>query len=95
MTLGSDVTYQYIADKLGLVRDPKLDNPYNTRKYAGLPPGPISSPGLTALLAVAKPIDTKYYYFLSGDDGKTYYAVNASEHQENISKYCKVACSKL
>jgi len=95
MTLGSDVTYQYIADKLGLVRDPKLDNPYNTRKYVGLPPGPIASPGLTALLAVARPIDTNYYYFLSGDDGKTYYAVNASEHQENISRYCKVACSKL
>lgn len=95
MTLGSDVTYQYIADKLGLARDPKLDNPYNTRRYAGLPPGPVSSPGLTALLAVASPIDTEYLYFLSGDDGVTRYAKNDSEHQSNIKNYCKIACSKL
>lgn len=93
MTLGSDVTYQYIADKLGIRRDPKLDNIYNTRIYGGLPPGPVSSPGLTALLAAAEPAVTRYYYFLSGDDGKTYYAQNSSEHQQNIIKYCQKLCA--
>ena len=54
MTLGSDVTYQYIADKEGLPRDTNLDSPYNTRRYTGLPPGPIATPGKKALLAVGK-----------------------------------------
>lgn len=95
MPLGSDVTYQYIADKLGVARDPKLDNPYNTRKYAGLPPGPISSPGITALLAAANPADGDYLYFLSGDDGITYFAKNDYEHQQNIINHCQQKCSIL
>lgn len=92
MTLGSDVTYQYIADKLGIDRSPNINNPYNTRRFPGLPPGPISSPGLTSLLAVANPADTDYLYFLSGDDDKMYYAKTDAEHQINIEKYCKFKC---
>ncbi|MDR0591258.1 MAG: endolytic transglycosylase MltG [Candidatus Nomurabacteria bacterium] len=92
MTLGSDVTYQYIADKLGVERDPALDNPYNTRVYPGLPPGPISSPGKSALLAVADPAKTDYIYFLSGDDGKTYFAKTEAEHNKNIRDHCQEKC---
>lgn len=95
ISLGSDVTYQYIADKLGVPRDTNLDNPYNTRRYPGLPPGPIASPGLTALLAVANPATTDYLFFLSGDDDKMYYAKTNAEHQQNIAKHCQKKCQIL
>lgn len=93
--LGSDVTYQYIADKLGVPRDPNLDNPYNTRRYTGLPPGPISSPGLNALLAVTNPTPGDYTYFLSGDDGITYFSNTEAEHNMNVLEHCQVNCSSL
>jgi UPF0755 protein len=93
MQLGSDVTYQYIADKLGLERDPNLDNPYNTRRFVGLPPGPISNPGLMALKAVANPASGDYIYFLSGDDDVTYFARTLAEHESNIVNHCKIKCS--
>jgi UPF0755 protein len=95
MVLGSDVTYQYIADKTGVARDPNLDSPYNTRRYGGLPPGPISAPGLTALLAVAEPAEGDYLYFLSGDDDKTYFARTNEEHEQNIIDHCQQKCSIL
>lgn len=95
MTLGSDVTYQYIADKTGVARDPNLDSPYNTRRYAGLPPGPISAPGKAALLAVANPAAGDYLFFLSGDDNVTYYGRTVAEHEANIRDHCKVKCSIL
>jgi len=95
MPLGSDVTYQYIADKTGVARDTNLDSPYNTRRYTGLPPGPIAVPGLSSLLAVASPASGDYLYFLSGDDDITYYGRTLEEHEANISAHCKVKCSIL
>jgi UPF0755 protein len=93
MPLGSDVTYQYIADKIGAARNPNIDSPYNTRRFTGLPPGPISVPGLSALKAVANPASGDYLYFLSGDDNVTHFARTNTEHEANIVKYCKVKCS--
>lgn len=93
MPLGSDVTYHYAAKKLGVAPSPTLDSPYNTRINPGLPPGPISTPGLTALQAVANPAPGDYLFFLSGDDGKTYFAKTDQEHQANIDQYCKIKCS--
>lgn len=87
MTLGSDVTTHYAADLLGVPFDVNLNSPYNTRRVGGLPPGPICSPGLTALDAVAHPANTDYLYFLSGNDGKTYYGKTLAEHERNIVKY--------
>jgi len=92
MNLGSDVTYQYISDKIGIIKSPNLDNPYNTRKYRGLPPGPVSTPSLSALIAASEPAITNYYYFLSGDDNKIYYAETNSAHEKNVSLYCKIKC---
>lgn len=92
MQLGSDVTYQYIADKLGQPRSVDFDSPYNTRRYTGLPPGPISSPGSTALLAVANPAPGDFVFFLSGDDDKTYYARTVEEHERNIREHCQKKC---
>lgn len=95
MPLGSDVTYQYIADKMGVARDPNIDSPYNTRKYPGLPPGPISVPGKAALLAVANPASTDYLYFLNGDDNVTYFSKTLDEHEANIKNHCQVKCQSL
>lgn len=95
MPLGSDVTYQYIADKTGAERHPNLDSPYNTRKYKGLPPGPIAAPGLAALKAVANPAPGDYLYFLSGDDNITYFAKTFSEHEKNIRDHCQEKCQIL
>jgi UPF0755 protein len=92
MMLGSDVTYQYIAKKLGVEASPSLDSPYNTRKYAGLPPGPIATPGLAALEAVANPASGDYLFFLSGDDDITYFAHTNAEHDANVRDHCKVKC---
>lgn len=92
-TLGSDVTYHYAADKRGVPRDHTLDDPYNTRIKPGLPPGPISSPGISSLLAVAAPAEGDYEFFLSGDDDKTYFAHTQAEHEANIVKHCTYKCS--
>lgn len=92
MPLGSDVTYQYIADKTGVARDPNLDSPYNTRRYKGLPPGPIAVPGVAALKAAANPAPGDYVYFLSGDDDVTYFARTLQEHEANIQKHCQEKC---
>jgi len=95
MPLGSDVTYQYIADKTGVARDPGLESPYNTRVKTGLPPGPIATPGKAALLAVAHPAAGDYLYFLSGDDNVTYYARDLAGHEANIANHCKQKCQIL
>ena len=94
MALGSDVTYKYIANRDGLPDDPSINSNYNTRKYAGLPPGPISAPGLSALRAAINPAEGNYLFFLAGDDGKTYFAYTDSEHQSNRINHCVVGCSQ-
>ena len=105
MTLGSDVTATYAADLVNPSRDRndpnnnlrvlETDNLYNTRKHTGLTPGPICSPGITAILAVAEPDENKksMRYFLTGDDGKMYYSVTDSEHTQKIRDYCQKLCS--
>lgn len=87
--LGSDVTVHYASDMAGVPFNLDINSPYNTRKFVGLPPGPIASPGLSSLDAVAHPANTSYNYFLSGKDGKTHYANTYAEHQQNIQKYLK------
>lgn len=92
MQLGSDVTYQYASRLAGVENDLYIDSPYNTRKYPGLPPGPISSPGVDALRAVANPAETNYLYFVDGDDDLTYFANTNAEHEANVRQHCKVKC---
>lgn len=90
--LGSDVTFIYAADMMGVPPAVDLDSPYNTRKYVGLPPGPVSTPGLLALRAVADPTDTEYLYFVAGDDGLIYFAKTLAEHEDNIRQHCHSLC---
>jgi UPF0755 protein len=99
MSLGSDVTVAYAADLINPNRDKtdmsvlNIDSPYNTRKYTGLPPTPIASPGIEALRAVADPADGDYLFFLTGDDGTMYYSHTDAEHRRKAELYCKVLCS--
>ena len=86
------MTYQYIADKQGIERRIDLDSPYNTRRYVGLPPGPIATPGVDALRAVANPAPGDYLYFLSGDDDVTYFGRTLQEHERNIIDHCAKKC---
>lgn len=95
MTLGSDVTFYYAADKLGVAPSTTVDSLYNTRIHSGLPPGPIATPGLHALNAVANPASTNYLFFIAGDDGNVYFAHTDAEHQANVAKYCQKLCSEL
>lgn len=99
--LGSDVTTKYALDLVDPDRLTYTDNAlaltvdslYNTRLYAGLTPGPICNPGVSALLAVANPTETSAIYFLTGDDGKMYYGNTEEEHQANIRNYCRELCA--
>lgn len=101
MPLGSDVTVSYALDTVDPDRNSHSDNQaalqvdscYNTRVNIGLPCGPISNPGLSALLAVAEPSDTAYLYFLTGDDGLMYYSYTDSEHTQNIYSHCQELCN--
>ena len=65
--------------------DVDFDSPYNTRRYAGLPPTPISAPGLSALQAAARPADTDFFYYvLADEDGSHAFAETIEEHNENV-----------
>jgi UPF0755 protein len=72
MLLQIDATIQYALGKTKPVLtydDLKIDSPYNTYKHLGLPPTPISNPGLAALKAAANPSDDKYLYYVARNDG--------------------------
>ena len=74
-----------------LIEDTKIDNPYNTYKWAGLPPGPISNPGLVALSASAKTPKTDYYFFQVSDPaaGRHVFTRDFDEHIQSHSLYTK------
>ncbi len=93
MQLGSDVTFMYAAKLLGVEPTVDIDSPYNTRKYAGLPPGPISNMNPSALEAVAYPASGDYLYFVAGDDGTTYFSRTQAEHDANVAEHCKELCN--
>ena len=97
VSLGADATVQYATGyqeseqswwkKTLTEADLEINSPYNTRKFAGLPPGPICNPGLSSIRAVSAPKTSDFFYYLSDKDGKMHYAATLSEHIENIRKY--------
>lgn len=68
-------------------KDLKEDNPYNTRKFKGLPPTPINNPGLMAIKAAIYPEASKYWFYLTDKEGNVHYAASNNEHNENRAKY--------
>jgi hypothetical protein len=71
------------------LEDLKIDSPYNTYRYAGLPIGPISNPGLDAIRAAVNAIDSEYLYFLTDNEGVMHYSKTLSEHEAKTKRYLK------
>ena len=63
------------------------ENPYNTYRHSGLPPGPICSPGLAAIQAAANPEDHNLYYFVAKDSGSHVFSTTLKEHNAAVRKY--------
>jgi UPF0755 protein len=98
MRLESDPTTIYgIPDFDGNLRRRDLengDNPYNTYRIAGLPPGPIASPGRAALAAVVEPAESDYLYFVSRNDGTHVFSRSYREHVNAVNRYQRRRASK-
>ena len=70
--------------------DLQIDSPYNTYKYFGLPPGPISNPGFRAIKAAVYPEESPYLFYLNRQDtGETIFSQDYNEHIRNKNKYLK------
>jgi UPF0755 protein len=93
MGLQCDPTVIYALERAGRYdgnlrrEDLQFDSPYNTYRYAGLPPGPIASPGRAALQAAASPASVPYLYFVSKNDGSHAFATTLDEHNRNVQQY--------
>jgi UPF0755 protein len=93
IALAADPTVIYALKKLGRWDgnihhdDLRVDSPYNTYRYAGLPPGPICSPGAASLQAAAQPADVPYLYFVSRNDGTHVFATTLEEHSRNVQQW--------
>jgi UPF0755 protein len=91
MRLQADPTVQYALESrqsrlLYSHIDSVADNPYNTYTHDGLPPGPIGSPGISAIDAALKPASVPYLYFVAGDDGRHEFSRTLREHNRAIQR---------
>jgi len=85
MRLESCATVLYAVGKTDeriTIQDLRVDDPYNTYKHSGLPPGPICSPGLASLLAAVQPANVDYLYFISNGDGTHHFSTTFKEHEQ-------------
>ena len=90
MPLQIDATVNYVtgkSDPAVAIKDTKLDSPYNTYKYKGLPKGPISNPGLDSLTAAIYPTATKFWFYLT--DGRTIFSETFEQHVAAKAKYLR------
>jgi UPF0755 protein len=92
MSLQVDATLGYVTGKGSAelrTKDLKTDNPYNTYTRKGLPPTPISNPGLDTIEAVLNPLPNEYLFYLSDKNGITHFAKTYKEHLKNKYLYLK------
>jgi UPF0755 protein len=93
MPLQTDPTVIYALRKAGKYdgnirkEDLSVDSPYNTYRYPGLPPGPIGSPGKSAIQAVLAPADVKDLYFVSRNDGTHEFSETLADHERAVNLY--------
>jgi len=84
--LQMDSTVNYIHEnrrRSATLEELESTSPYNTYKFKGLPPGPISNPGLYSIQAALSPKSNNYWFFLHSPDGQIYYGRTFEEHQAN------------
>lgn len=92
MALQLDATVQYITGRGSAeltIKDLKIDSPYNTYVYRGLPPTPISSPGEESIYAAMHVTKNDYLFYLHDNTGQIHYAKTFEEHVKNKNKYLK------
>lgn len=96
MKLEVDATLQYARGDKGegwwapiTVAEKQIDSPYNTYKNTGLPPHPISNPGITAIEATLNPASTTCLYYIHDGSGQIYCSDTFEGHKQNIEKYLK------
>lgn len=70
-----------------LYRDLEVDSPYNTYRRAGLPPGPIGSPGRASLRAALRPAEGPWLYFVAAEGGGHAFAASFAEHRRNVAAF--------
>ncbi len=90
MRLQADPTIQYLLPggwRRLTYKDLEINSPFNTYKFAGLPPGPINNPGKDAILAALYPNKNKYLYFVADGNGKHRFSGTYSEHLKNVTLY--------
>jgi UPF0755 protein len=91
--LQADPTIQYLipdAPRRLTYRDLKIDSPFNTYKYRGLPPAPINNPGINSILAALFPEETQYMYFVAVGDGSHHFSTTSREHNNWKRKFNEV-----
>ncbi len=91
--LQADPTIQYIlagSPRRLLLKDLAIESPYNTYKYYGFPPGPISNPGKKSILAAIFPAKTNYIFFVAKGDGNHTFSRSAADHQRAKAQFDKV-----
>jgi UPF0755 protein len=87
MPIQSDTTIQYLLGSQKeevTIADTKIRSPYNTYQNPGLPPGPIASPGMSAIKACLNPEVTEYLYFVAEKDGHHRFTKTYGEHLKAI-----------
>lgn len=97
ISLDIDATLQYVKGKdangkwwsFPTTEDKKINSPYNTYLSSGLPPGPISNPGIETIKAALNPKSSNYYYYLHDQQGKIYFSRTLEEHNANVAKYIR------
>ncbi len=91
MMLQVDAPFYYLTGRTDGVKldDTKIDSLYNTYKYKGLPKGPITNPGIKSIIAALRPVESKYFFYLSAKDKSTKYGVTFDDHLLNKEKYLK------
>lgn len=92
MPLQVDASFVYLLGKESrelTLDDLKIDSPYNTYLYAGLPPGAIGNPGIESIKAALRPAQTDYLFYLHAKDGSIYLAKTFAEHIKNKARYLR------
>ena len=92
MPLQVDATISYITGRKTTEitkEELKINSPYNTYKYKGLPLGPICNPGLESIKAAIYSKQSEYWFYLSTPEGETIFSKTLREHNEAITKYLR------